>query len=78
MFDFYTTLHIFESPHVIKIAKKSPILSRSSSRLIVRFIAIKSTNLAIFVDIFLDFRNKIAMYRDYFLTSKGDPFGPSH
>jgi hypothetical protein len=49
--------------HVTKIAYKSMILSRFSSRLIVRFIAIKSFNLTIINDFFVHFCNEIVIYR---------------
>jgi hypothetical protein len=44
--------------HVIKIAWKSTIKSRLISPIIVRSIAIKSSNLAIFADFFADFGQK--------------------
>jgi hypothetical protein len=44
-----------KTPHVIKIATKSTILSRFSGRLIVRFIAIKSS---IFLKIAINHPNR--------------------
>ncbi len=69
--------HELVMTHVMRIATKWTILSRFSGRLIVRFYRDKIDEFARFVDFFADYCTKIAIYRDFFLISNGDPSGPS-